>query len=241
MLLLQQSQQQPQPIFLQPHPQNPIAPAAQAPRRQRRRGLPSILRSLARASPALSPLRLPAAPRAARNSGGSLSETRGCHDPGAPIRRFLAAASRAARGSEAAGLRQSSDPIIREGKRSVSRELVRISEFVDKVLIKESNDSQSQLEELERRRDRGRRRVSFAECNGREDNLFDDFPERIADIEEEALRGFYDRSSENEESPKAMRHERANGFSQRMAPPLPVRMEPMRNGSVKKMVADEED
>ena len=34
-------------------------------------------------------------------------------------------------------LDQGGDPMIREGKRAVSRELTRISEFVDKVLVKE--------------------------------------------------------------------------------------------------------
>ncbi|CAN6327634.1 unnamed protein product [Urochloa humidicola] len=61
---------------------------------------------------------------------GSLSGRRGCADP--------AAISEAAMGLL---LRldaiQGGDPMIREGKRAVSRELSRILEFVDKVLVKE--------------------------------------------------------------------------------------------------------
>uniref|UniRef100_K3Z6S9 BAG domain-containing protein n=1 Tax=Setaria italica TaxID=4555 RepID=K3Z6S9_SETIT len=61
---------------------------------------------------------------------GSLSGRRGCADP--------AAVSEAAMGLL---LRldaiQGGDPMIREGKRAVSRELTRILEFVDKVLVKE--------------------------------------------------------------------------------------------------------
>ncbi|KAL6838584.1 hypothetical protein ACP4OV_031640 [Aristida adscensionis] len=61
---------------------------------------------------------------------GSLSGRRGCADP--------AAVSGAAMGVL---LRldaiQGGDPMIREGKRAVSREVTRILEFVDKVLVKE--------------------------------------------------------------------------------------------------------
>ncbi|KAJ8506737.1 hypothetical protein OPV22_007623 [Ensete ventricosum] len=41
---------------------------------------------------------------------------------------------------------QSSDPMIREGKRSISRELARILEFIDKVLVKEHQLSVDAIE-----------------------------------------------------------------------------------------------
>nr|CAB3461001.1 unnamed protein product [Digitaria exilis] len=61
---------------------------------------------------------------------GSLSGRRGCPDPAAVSEAAMSLLLRL-------DAIQGGDPMLREGKRAVSRELTRILEFVDKVLVKE--------------------------------------------------------------------------------------------------------
>ncbi|PAN18699.1 hypothetical protein PAHAL_3G219400 [Panicum hallii] len=129
----------------EPEPESPPSPPLRGqPRRPARAGPPSAAseraartiqahfrRFLARRSRTLRQLKELAVLRSkAAAIRGSLSGRRGCADP--------AAVSEAAMGVL---LRldaiQGGDPMIREGKRAVSRELTRILEFVDKVLVKE--------------------------------------------------------------------------------------------------------
>ncbi|XP_020573165.1 uncharacterized protein LOC110019718, partial [Phalaenopsis equestris] len=63
---------------------------------------------------------------------------------------------------------QSSDPMIRDGKRSISRELTRMLEFVDKVLVRDRRLSLRAMEVMEDAagsvpRTRSAKRVSFAD------------------------------------------------------------------------------
>ncbi|CAL5095761.1 unnamed protein product [Urochloa decumbens] len=129
----------------EPERESPPSPPPRRPRRPERAGPPPsaaaeraartiqahFRRFLARRSRTLRQLKELAVLRSkAAAIRGSLSGRRGCADP--------AAVSEAAMGLL---LRldaiQGGDPMIREGKRAVSRELTRILEFVDKVLVKE--------------------------------------------------------------------------------------------------------
>lgn len=117
--------------------------------------------------------------------------------------------------------------MIREGKRSTSKELVRISEFIDKILIRENEDDE--VDELERRRRRdGARRVSFAAKTGKDEcKLFDDLPEKILELKEveesqlarDIVGSDNDCSDYGEESPGFQ------GSKGRLAAPLPLKMD----------------
>ncbi|KAJ6851554.1 putative formin-like protein 5 [Iris pallida] len=113
---------------------------------------------------------------------------------------------------------QSRDPMIREGKRSITRELVRVTEFVDKVLLVGKGEESGAV-------GCGRRdtRVRFAE-NGNGCEAFDELSDRVL---------------EAPEGEEGMAHTGGHGFyrlgdEMGLSAPLPVTMEPVRSGSKKK-------
>lgn len=133
--------------------------------------------------------------------------------------------------------------MIREGKRSVSKELVRISEFVDKVLLIREEKKEDEVEEMERTLDRARRVRFAAEENGVGDNnvfdeLFERNPEEAAGEEEEGAHVFYGPVVKNDRFANGGSRTSNGGLG--LAAPLPVKMEPRRAASSKK-VASEED
>ncbi|CAN6337110.1 unnamed protein product [Urochloa humidicola] len=125
--------------------ESPPSPPPRRPRRPARTGPPPsaaaeraartiqahFRRFLARRSRTLRQLKELAVLRSkAATIRGSLSGRRGCADPAAVSEAAMDLLLRL-------DAIQGGDPMIREGKRAVSRELTRILEFVDKVLVKE--------------------------------------------------------------------------------------------------------
>lgn len=112
---------------------------------------------------------------------------------------------------------QSSDPMIRDGKRSISRELTRILEFIDKVLLRERHLSLHAMELVEDAslpvpRTRSAKRVTFTD-NGR-------------GVEEEAKEGFSRVLQEKEkvfDNGYGAFHSQNAGFE--LSPPQPLQME----------------
>lgn len=114
---------------------------------------------------------------------------------------------------------QSSDPMIRDGKRAVSREVTGILDFVEKVLVRERRLAVRAMEVREdgapaSPRQRSARKVRFQEHAGRIDEEEKDGVSRV--LEEEVFRfgngdGTYS-------------HGQRDGFG--LSAPLPLQMEP---------------
>ncbi|KAL6618955.1 hypothetical protein ACP70R_034094 [Stipagrostis hirtigluma subsp. patula] len=159
---------------------------------------------------------------------GSLSGRRGGADP--------AAVSEAAMGLL---LRldaiQGGDPMIREGKRAVSREMTRILEFVDKVLVKEHEqmamagalDTDEYHEGcsaafVANRPAASKKKVSFS-ANGQVHNL-NGVAENGNEVDEESQSS----SSAESDEGKGMPGKRSGNGKPGLAAPMPVHMESRR-------------
>ncbi|XP_072988678.1 BAG family molecular chaperone regulator 8, chloroplastic [Typha latifolia] len=138
---------------------------------------------------------------------------------------------------------QSGEPMIREGKRSISRELVRIMEFVDKVLVKEQEISLRAMEIAGNaaafgddevfRSTKAAKKVSFLE-NGRRhmDSITAHmpFPEEGNDYLQPS--GFHQLSDDDEKSSESSSEtDRKGGKRSGLSAPLPVQMEPRKSAS----------
>lgn len=107
--------------------------------------------------------------------------------------------------------------MIRDGKRSISRELTRMLEFVDKFLVSERRLSPRAMEAVEDaappvQRTRSAKRVSFAD-NGRV--VEEEAKERFSRVLEEKEKGF--------ENGNSTFHAQNGGFE--LSPPQPLQME----------------
>ncbi|CAN6332437.1 unnamed protein product [Urochloa humidicola] len=157
---------------------------------------------------------------------GSLSGRRGCADP--------AAVSEAAMGLLfRLDAIQGGDPMIREGKRAVSRELTRILEFVDKVLVKEHEqmamgdalDANEYHEGCSAAFIAGRPSVSKKKVSFSGNGQVHELKEETENRNEE---GEGSENSSSAESDEVMPTKRSANGKPGLAAPMPVQMESRR-------------